>query len=157
MCNESVETIMWTNKLRSTSSLPIIYWRSHVRELNSPHIIPASCVDKPQESDGWFLSYPCARTGHPTLAVIAPSGMIWEVVITFQGIRKAPDTINVCVAYLFKSVRDCPRSYFDDILAHIQAMDSRTWISIQFNSKSPYNFVWAQDERRIKKFIFASC
>ncbi|KAG2793752.1 hypothetical protein PC118_g22481 [Phytophthora cactorum] len=59
-------------------------------------------------------------------AVITPSGMLWEWLVMTQGLNNAPATFNRCVTHLFRSVRDFPPSYFDDVFVQRRAVNGKT-------------------------------
>ena len=66
----------------------------------------------------------------PYTAVSTPSGMLWEWLVTPQGLSNALATFNKCIKNLLRPVRDFAPSYFDDVFVHSRAMSGRTDVEV---------------------------
>jgi hypothetical protein len=54
----------------------------------------------------------------PLTAISTPSGMLWEWLVTPQGLKNAPATFNRLVTHLLRPHRTYAPSYFDGIFVH---------------------------------------
>lgn len=57
----------------------------------------------------------------PSIAVVTPSGMLWEWLVMPQGRKNAPATFNRMVSHVLRPFRDLASSYFDDTFIHSHA------------------------------------
>ncbi|KAG2792228.1 hypothetical protein PC116_g28252 [Phytophthora cactorum] len=63
-------------------------------------------------------------------AVSTPSGMLWEWLVTPQGLKNTPATFNRYVTHLLRSVRDFAPSYFDDVFVHSPAVNGKADVEV---------------------------
>ncbi|KAG3011223.1 hypothetical protein PC120_g14574 [Phytophthora cactorum] len=66
----------------------------------------------------------------PLTAVSTPSGMLWEWFVMPQGLSNAPATFNRLVTQLFRPLRACAQTYFNDIFVHSRAKDDKTAMEV---------------------------
>ncbi|KAG3197200.1 hypothetical protein PC128_g7014 [Phytophthora cactorum] len=108
-----------------------------VRESKSPHSTPTFCVRKPNGK--WRIVHGFNKLNAATIpaqtpiprkdvlqnnmvgSVSTPSGMLWEWLVTPQGLSNAPATFNRLVTQLFRPHRAYAQTYFDDIFVNSRA------------------------------------
>ncbi|POM63968.1 Pol protein [Phytophthora palmivora] len=66
----------------------------------------------------------------PLTAVSTPSGMLWEWLVTPQGLSNAPATFNRLVTQLFRPLPTFAWTYFDDIFVHSRAEGGQTALEV---------------------------
>ncbi|KAG3197538.1 hypothetical protein PC128_g6732 [Phytophthora cactorum] len=57
----------------------------------------------------------------PLTAVSTPSGMLWEWLVTPQGLSNAPTMFNRLLMLLFRPHWEYAQTYFDDSFVHSRA------------------------------------